>query len=94
MSKDPAQHASAIPADMPFEQALAELEKIVHGLESGNTGLEESIRLYERGVSLRQHCEARLKDAQLRVEKLSLDAQGKPQITTHEKAERDIFDAQ
>lgn len=93
MSKDTAPKNSvptSIPSDMPFENALAELEKIVQGLESGNTGLEESIRLYERGVSLRQHCESRLKDAQLRVEKLNLDAQGKPQSTP----QGDIFDAQ
>ncbi len=63
---------------LSFEQALAELETLVRELESGKAGLEGSIQLYERGVSLRQHCEAKLKDAQLRVEKLSLDAAGKP----------------
>lgn len=67
-----------VPADMPFETAMAELEKIVQQLESGKSGLEESIQLYERGVALRSHCETRLKDAQLRVEKLSLDSAGKP----------------
>jgi exodeoxyribonuclease VII small subunit len=68
-----------IPADLPFEAAMSELEKIVSGLENGSLGLEDSIAAYERGVALRQHCEAKLKDAQLRVEKLSLNAQGKPQ---------------
>lgn len=63
---------------MSFEAAMAELEKIVQLLESGKSGLEESIQLYERGVALRSFCETRLKDAQLRVEKLSLDAHGAP----------------
>ena len=67
-----------IPAELPFEAAMSELEKIVSGLENGSLGLEESIAAYERGVALRQHCESKLKDAQLRVEKLSLNAQGKP----------------
>lgn len=67
-----------IPADTSFEAAMSELEKIVQLLESGKSGLEESIQLYERGVALRSFCETRLKDAQLRVEKLSLDASGAP----------------
>jgi exodeoxyribonuclease VII small subunit len=62
---------------LSFEQSLAELETIVRALESGKSGLEESIQLYERGVALRQHCESKLKDAQLRVEKLTLSADGK-----------------
>ena len=67
-------------AALSFEQALAELEKIVAALESGKAGLEDSITQYERGVALRQHCESKLKDAQLRVEKLTLNAAGQPQI--------------
>lgn len=75
---------NTIPADMNFETALAELEKIVQTLESGKAGLEESIQLYERGVALRQHCDSKLKDAQLRVERLGLDAAGNAQRTPHE----------
>ena len=59
-------------SSLSFEQALAELEKIVHALEGGKAGLEDSIQSYERGVALRLHCESKLKDAQLRVEKLTL----------------------
>jgi len=70
---------SADIAALSFEQALAELEKIVRDLETGKAGLEESIKLYERGVALRQHCETKLKDAQLRVEKISLNAKGEIQ---------------
>lgn len=67
------------PADiqtMTFEQALAELEQIVARLESGQAPLEDSIRMYERGAALKAHCEARLKEANLRVEKIILGADG------------------
>ncbi len=61
---------------MSFETALAELEKIVSELESGNVALEQSIALYERGDALRAHCDARLKEAQLKVEKIVLGGDG------------------
>jgi len=57
-------------ADMDFETALAELEKIVAKLESGEVALEKSISLYERGDALRAHCSAKLKQAKLKVEKI------------------------
>jgi exodeoxyribonuclease VII small subunit len=68
-----------IPADiaaMSFEAALAELEKIVGQLESGQAPLEQSIGLYERGAALKAHCESRLEAARLRVEKIVVGAQG------------------
>jgi exodeoxyribonuclease VII small subunit len=55
---------------LSFEQALAELERIVAELESGQAPLERSIEMYERGARLKAHCEARLKAAQMRVEKI------------------------
>ncbi|MGD2132106.1 MAG: exodeoxyribonuclease VII small subunit [Maricaulaceae bacterium] len=61
---------------LSFEQALAELENIVRQLESGEVELERSIDIYERGAALRAHCEKKLKDAQLRVEKIVLDPEG------------------
>ncbi len=63
---------------MPFESAMAELEGIVDRLEKGNVTLEESIQLYERGEMLKGRCEALLKDAELRIEKIMLGADGKP----------------
>lgn len=63
---------------LTFEDALTELDEIVRALESGATPLEESIKSYERGMALKSHCEARLKDARLRVEKITLSADGKP----------------
>lgn len=63
---------------MTFEDALIELEGIVRNLETGNTKLDESINAYERGVALKNHCEKRLQDARLKIEKISLDKDGKP----------------
>jgi exodeoxyribonuclease VII small subunit len=65
-------------AAMSFEAALAELEKIVEGLERGNVPLEESIAHYERGEKLREHCQKLLSAAEARVEKIRLGADGKP----------------
>lgn len=61
---------------MSFEQALAELEKIVAQLERGDVALEDSIRMYERGAALKTHCESKLKDAQLKVEQIVLGPDG------------------
>lgn len=61
---------------MSFEQALSELEKIVAQLERGDVALEDSIRMYERGAALKSHCEAKLKDAQLKVEQIVLAPDG------------------
>ncbi len=69
------------PADisaLSFEAALAELETIVQKLEGGEVELEKSIALYQRGAALKAHCEARLKDAQLKVDKIVIGADGKP----------------
>ncbi len=63
---------------MNFEKALAELETIVAKLESGKVDLEESIKIYERGEALRKHCEAKLAEAEARIEKITLSPQGKP----------------
>jgi exodeoxyribonuclease VII small subunit len=55
---------------LSFEAALDELERLVAALDSGQASLEDSITLYERGARLKAHCEARLKDAQMRVEQI------------------------
>jgi exodeoxyribonuclease VII small subunit len=61
---------------MPFEAALAELEQIVDQLEKGAVALDESIRLYERGEALKKRCDDLLKNAEMRVEKITLGADG------------------
>lgn len=63
-------------AQMSFEEALGELEKIVAELESGKAALERSIEVYERGAALKAHCEKKLEAARLRVEKIVVGAQG------------------
>ncbi len=74
-------------AVLPFEKALAELEAIVQRLEKGDVALEESIRIYERGEALKRRCEALLREAEARVEKITRDAAGKP--TGTEPLDRD-----
>ena len=55
---------------MSFEAALAELESIVGKLEKGDVELEQSIAIYERGAALKAHCEKKLREAELKVEKI------------------------
>ena len=63
---------------MPFERAIEELESIVKRLEEGKVPLEESVAIYERGEALKGRCEDLLRQAEARVEKITLDAGGKP----------------
>jgi exodeoxyribonuclease VII small subunit len=63
---------------MPFERAIEELESIVKRLEEGKVPLEESVAIYERGEALKRRCEELLRQAQARVEKITLNADGKP----------------
>jgi exodeoxyribonuclease VII small subunit len=69
-------------AALPFEKALEELEHIVSRLEQGKVSLEESIAIYERGESLKARCEQLVKEAEMRIEKITLSADGKPTGTT------------
>lgn len=74
----------ALPADdsdikrMSFEDALAALERIVSDLERGDVPLDRSIRIYERGEKLKNHCDRLLSAAEDKVEKIKLNRQGKP----------------
>jgi exodeoxyribonuclease VII small subunit len=63
---------------LSFEDALKRLEEIVRTLEKGEAPLDQSIELYQEGDRLRRHCEARLKDAQARIEQIALGSDGKP----------------
>ena len=64
--------------NISFEEALKELESIVQKLESGQVKLEEAVDAYEKGVQMQKICEEKLKEAQMKVEKLILDKEGKP----------------
>lgn len=65
-------------ANLPFEVAMKQLEDIVERLERGQVSLEESIAIYERGEALKTHCDALLKSAEARIEKITLSREGKP----------------
>lgn len=58
-------------ADLDFEAALAELETLVASMESGELGLEASLKAFERGVALTRHCQNALKNAELKVKVLT-----------------------
>lgn len=64
------------PAEMSFEDSLAELEKIVAHLEKGDVPLADSIRIYKRGAALKARCESQLKDAQLEVDQIVMGPDG------------------
>jgi exodeoxyribonuclease VII small subunit len=70
---------------LSFEDALRELEQVVDALEGGNVPLDRSIALYERGEALRQHCERKLKDAELKVEKIVASRDGQPSTQPFEE---------
>jgi exodeoxyribonuclease VII small subunit len=65
-------------SELTFEQAQAELERIVERLERGDVGLEELASLWERGEELYRRCAAQLAEAQGKIEELArrLDAEG------------------
>jgi exodeoxyribonuclease VII small subunit len=67
---------------MTFEKAIEELESIVKRLEGGQVPLEESVAIYERGQALKGRCEELLKQAEARVEKITLDNTGNPKGTS------------
>ena len=78
---NPTSGQAAIDA-MPFEQAMAELETIVSKLEKGQVALEESITLYERGEFLKRRCEALLKNAEMRIQKITVGPDGQAKGVT------------
>lgn len=72
---------------LTFEQALMELERIVHELEDSQTGLEEALNRYERGVGLIKQCHSQLREAEQRILQLtSVDETGQPVLKPFEHA--------
>ena len=68
-----------------FEESLAELEDIVDRLESGKGSLDEAIKAYERGSELKRHCQTKLDEARMKVEKIRLPENGnKPEVSDFE----------
>lgn len=68
--------------DMSFEDALRELEQIVEKLEQGQGSLDDAIAAYERGAALKKHCQRKLEEARLKVDKIRLDENGQVAGTT------------
>ena len=68
-----------VPTDikkLSFEVALSQLEEIVRELESGRGALDDAINAYARGAHLKSYCESKLKDAQARIDKIVVGAEG------------------
>jgi exodeoxyribonuclease VII small subunit len=65
---------------LTFEVALKSLEEIVSQLDAGSIDLDKAVDAYERGAKLKEHCEKKLKEAQLRIEKIEVDKNG--EVTT------------
>jgi exodeoxyribonuclease VII small subunit len=63
-------------AALSFEDALAELERIVRQLEEGKAKLDDAIGSYERGTLLRRHCEAKLREAQAKIDRIAVGPDG------------------
>ena len=61
---------------LSFEDAMQELEQIVRQLETGQSDLDKSIQSYERGMALKQYCESKLKEAQAKIEKITIGQDG------------------
>ena len=73
-------------AVMKFEDALAELERIVKGMEGGQLRLDDAIAAYERGTTLRRHCEAKLTEAETRVQAIVAGADGSLALRSADQA--------
>ncbi len=63
-------------AKMSFEEALEELKDIVATLESGDGKLDAAIASYERGAKLKQYCDKKLKEAQVKIDQIRLGPEG------------------
>ena len=59
--------------DSNFESYLKKLEEIVDKLESGNIGLEESVKLYEDGMRIKKICDKKLKDIEMQIKKIKIE---------------------
>src|ERR1044071_5091320 len=64
-----------------FEASLSQLETIVKKLEEGDLPLDESLKLFEKGVALSRECRERLNEAERRIEILLKDSDGNPAVS-------------
>ena len=73
--------------DLSFEEALMQLENLVRELESGRIKLDNAVAAYERAVNLKKLCEAKLKAAQLKIEKIEISPEGEMKLSELDKIE-------
>ena len=73
----PYKYMSKHTKNLKFEQAMAQLEKMVEALTAGDLSLEDSLKVFEEGMELTQFCEQKLNDAEGKVEMLMKDQSGK-----------------
>lgn len=73
--------------DLSFEEALMQLENLVRELESGRIKLDDAVAAYERAVNLKKLCEAKLKAAQLKIEKIEISPEGEMKSSELDKIE-------
>lgn len=73
--------------DLSFEEALMQLENLVRELESGRIKLDDAVVAYERAVNLKKLCEAKLKAAQLKIEKIEISPEGEIKLAELDKIE-------
>ena len=73
--------------DLSFEEALMQLENLVRELESGHIKLDDAVAAYERAVNLKKLCEAKLKAAQLKIEKIEISPEGEIKLSELDKIE-------
>lgn len=73
--------------DLSFEEALMQLENLVRELESGRIKLDDAVAAYERAVNLKKLCEAKLKAAQLKIEKIEISPEDEMKLSELDKIE-------
>lgn len=71
-----------------FEKALKELEEIVHRLEKEDLPLEDALKAFEQGINISRKCSMCLDAAEKRIEKLTRNEKGEPEIKTWENEDR------
>lgn len=75
---------------LTFEKAMAELETIVKELETGQIKLDDAVEAYEKATRLKKFCEEKLKNAELKIEKIEQDKNDRPIVTSFD--EKDMTD--
>ncbi|BDU60463.1 exodeoxyribonuclease 7 small subunit [Candidatus Rickettsia kotlanii] len=64
-------NTKTLETNISFEEALKELEEIVKKIDNGQESLETAVNSFERGILLKNHCEKKLKEARLKIEKIT-----------------------